>query len=244
MRVSYHGHATVGIELDGVSLLADPLLRRRVAHLWRHAAVPPRTWPDLDAVLLSHLHPDHLDFRSLALLPPDVPLIAPRGSAGLLRRRTRREVVELEPGEQTPVGGVLVRAVPAVHAHGRHPLARKVAPIGYVHRRLERRVLRRRHGPVRRDGDDRAALDVALVPVWGWGPSVGPGHLDPERAAQAVALLRPRVAIPIHWGTYRVMGAGAEDDPEQPARLFREETARTAPDVEVLVIPVGLVAEL
>src|SRR5947199_338861 len=44
-------------------------------------------------------------------------------------------------------------------------------------------------------------LGVALLPVWGWGPTLGPGHLDPLRAAQAVALLRPRVAVPVHWGT-------------------------------------------
>ena len=47
----------------------------------------------------------------------------------------------------------------------------------------------------------REGLDLALLPVWGWGPRLGPGHLDPERAAQAVELLRPTVAIPIHWGT-------------------------------------------
>jgi L-ascorbate metabolism protein UlaG (beta-lactamase superfamily) len=47
----------------------------------------------------------------------------------------------------------------------------------------------------------REGLDVALVPVWGWGPRLGPGHLDPERAAEAVRLLRPETVIPIHWGT-------------------------------------------
>ena len=45
-------------------------------------------------------------------------------------------------------------------------------------------------------------LDVALLPIWGWGPSPGPGHLDPETAARAVALVQPRIAIPIHWGTF------------------------------------------
>jgi L-ascorbate metabolism protein UlaG (beta-lactamase superfamily) len=47
----------------------------------------------------------------------------------------------------------------------------------------------------------RRGLDLALSPVWGWGPRLGPGHLDPERAAEAVRLLRPATAIPIHWGT-------------------------------------------
>ncbi len=243
MRVSFLGHATVALELDGVSLLTDPLLLSRVGHLRRHADLPAETVRP-DAVLLSHLHGDHLDFRSLALVPKDVPMIAPRGSAALLRRRTGRTVVELEPEETAPVGGLLIRAVPAVHASGRHPLARKVKPIGYV-------IEGSRQVYFAGDTDlfDGMAsiaptLDLALVPVWGWGPSVGPGHLDPARAAQAVALLRPRVAIPIHWGTYRVIGAGPEADPEAPAQLFRAEAARLAPDVEVLVLAPGGTVEL
>ena len=49
-------------------------------------------------------------------------------------------------------------------------------------------------------------LDLALLPVWGWGPNLGPGHLDPERAARAAAMLSPRVAVPIHWGTFFPLG--------------------------------------
>ena len=50
-----------------------------------------------------------------------------------------------------------------------------------------------------------SGLDVALVPVWGWGPAIGTGHLDPERAARAMQMLQPRIAIPIHWGTLAPM---------------------------------------
>jgi L-ascorbate metabolism protein UlaG (beta-lactamase superfamily) len=45
-------------------------------------------------------------------------------------------------------------------------------------------------------------IDVALLPIWGWGPTIGAGHLDPSRAAQAAGLITPRVVVPIHWGTY------------------------------------------
>mgnify|MGYP003942199099 CR=1 FL=1 len=51
-----------------------------------------------------------------------------------------------------------------------------------------------------------APLDLALLPVWGWGPRLGSGHLDPARAVDAVARLRPRVAIPMHWGSFGVYG--------------------------------------
>lgn len=82
-------------------------------------------------------------------------------------------------------------------------------------------------------------LDVALLPVTGWGRKVGPGHLTPEAAAHAVTALRPRVAIPIHWGTLASRGAPWLADPEEPARAFADHAAAVAPSVEVRVIPPG-----
>ena len=87
-----------------------------------------------------------------------------------------------------------------------------------------------------------APLDVALVPVSGWGPKVGPGHLDPSGAAQALTLLRPTIAVPIHWGTYAV--AWSERGDASPAERFAREAATVAPDVDVRVLQVGGTLEL
>ena len=83
-----------------------------------------------------------------------------------------------------------------------------------------------------------AGLDVALVPIWGWGAKLGSGHLDPVRAAESLALLKPRVAIPIHWGTFFAMklrrfryAAIAE-----PARAFVRAAGERAPEVDVRVL--------
>ena len=54
----------------------------------------------------------------------------------------------------------------------------------------------------------RGRVELALLPIWGWGPSLGPGHLDPEEAARVVALVEPQVVVPIHWGTYLPIGVG------------------------------------
>ena len=81
-----------------------------------------------------------------------------------------------------------------------------------------------------------APLDVALLPVAGWGKKVGPGHLDPNRAAAALALLRPTVAVPIHWGTYRV--ARQPDDSAGPAEAFARAAAELAPEVDVRILAV------
>jgi L-ascorbate metabolism protein UlaG (beta-lactamase superfamily) len=83
-------------------------------------------------------------------------------------------------------------------------------------------------------------LDVALLPVWGWGPKVGAGHLDPERAAAALPMLRPRIAVPIHWGTYRRVGLpSGEDALREPAEAFARYASELAPEVDVRVLPVG-----
>jgi L-ascorbate metabolism protein UlaG (beta-lactamase superfamily) len=85
-------------------------------------------------------------------------------------------------------------------------------------------------------------LDVALVPIWGWGPSIGPGHLDPRRAAEALAVLRPRAAVPIHWGTYYPLTSKRRTPPaflSAPAEEFERAAAELAPSVEIHVLPVG-----
>jgi L-ascorbate metabolism protein UlaG (beta-lactamase superfamily) len=84
-------------------------------------------------------------------------------------------------------------------------------------------------------------LDAALLPVSGWGPKVGPGHMDPRAAAEALALLRPGLAIPIHWGTYRRIGHRVVGD---PAREFAEHAARVAPDVRIVVLAPGGAVEI
>ena len=82
-------------------------------------------------------------------------------------------------------------------------------------------------------------IDVAALPIAGWGARLPPGHLDPERAAQAAALIRPAVAVPIHWGTLRVIGAQRGFDATAPARAFVAAVARRAPGTAVRVLAPG-----
>jgi L-ascorbate metabolism protein UlaG (beta-lactamase superfamily) len=89
-------------------------------------------------------------------------------------------------------------------------------------------------------------LDLALLPVWGWGPTIGPGHMDPERAAQAAAILRPRLAVPIHWGTFYPAGLRrvVPNPFETPGLAFAEAAARHAPGVEVRILAPGEAMDL
>jgi L-ascorbate metabolism protein UlaG (beta-lactamase superfamily) len=248
-RVRFVGHSTVLIEVDDVRLLTDPLLRGRVAHLRRDANVDLRSLAGADAVLISHAHRDHLDLPSLAQLPVEMQVVVPRGVGQLLHRQGHTNVTELVAGESIVVRGVEVAALPAAHDGHRRPLSRTSGPaLGYA-------ILGSKRVYFAGDTElfDAMAglvsdLDLALVPIWGWGPDLGGGgHLDPEAAAHAVELLQPRIAIPIHWGTYAPFHHLVRGRPsflEEPAAAFVASVAACAPGTEVRVLRPGTETEL
>jgi L-ascorbate metabolism protein UlaG (beta-lactamase superfamily) len=237
-RLTWLGHATVLLELAGVRLITDPVLRPRVGHLWRRPAPPPPPGR-LDAVLVSHLHRDHLDLPSLRALEPGALVVVPRGAARVVRRLPHA-VAELGAGEELRVGAALVRAVPAVHDGRRSPLGGGVGEaIGFMVEAGPRVYFA---GDTERYDAmaELAPCDVALLPVWGWGPTLGPGHMDPEQAAAAAALVRPAIAVPIHWGTFAPgVRRSRELLPDAPARRFETRCAQVAPDTRVHVLEPG-----
>jgi L-ascorbate metabolism protein UlaG (beta-lactamase superfamily) len=83
------------------------------------------------------------------------------------------------------------------------------------------------------------SLDVALLPVAGWGAHLPAGHLDAPRAAEAVKLLEPRIAVPIHWGTLASRALRQLGNLEGPPREFAELAADAGPPVDVRVLQPG-----
>jgi L-ascorbate metabolism protein UlaG (beta-lactamase superfamily) len=239
--ITWVGHSTVLIELDGVRLLTDPVLRPRMLHLKRVGA-PAKLGglSGVDAMLVSHLHYDHLDEKSLRMIGREPRVIVPVGSRDMLRSRGFAHVTELDEGDDTQVDGINVRATHV--RHGGRPLFRtRVPALGYLVSGSQRVWFAGDTDLFDGMGSIAPDLDVALLPVAGWGPRLPPGHLNPERAAQALALLRPRVAVPIHWGTYRRIGlpAAGEQALREPAESFARFASELAPDVDVKILPVG-----
>jgi L-ascorbate metabolism protein UlaG (beta-lactamase superfamily) len=240
-RLTWLGHSTVVLEVSGVRLITDPVLRRRVAFLRR---VPPLVLPQLPlhGVLLSHLHADHCDLPSLRRLG-DVPVVVPAGAGPWLRRHLPT-VVELAAGESCALGDgaatVTVTGTHADHDGRRHPLSHRAAgALGHLVEAGGRRVyVAGDTGLFPGMAELAPALDVAVLPVAGWGPTLGPGHLDPETAADAVALLRPRLAVPVHWGTLAVAGLGAWTTAD-PAHRFAAGVAARGLTTRVQVLPPG-----
>jgi L-ascorbate metabolism protein UlaG (beta-lactamase superfamily) len=231
------GHSTVVVEMDGARLLTDPLLRRRVGHLLRASAVAEVG--DVDAVLVSHAHHDHLDLSSLGRVSAEVPVVVPRGIGRVVK--SRANVIEAVEGDELTFGAVTVRATHAVHEGRRAGRRAEGAALGYAITGSQR---------VYFAGDTDLFpemeglvpdLDVALIPIWGWGPSLGRGlHLDPRRAAEALQLLKPRIAIPIHWGTYRPIPLRSRAPfLHEPPEAFAEAASELAPEVDVRILQPG-----
>ena len=240
-RLTWVGHSTVLIDLDGTRLLTDPILRPHLGPLVRHGPAPaPSTTKDIDAVLISHLHRDHADLGSLRRLPRDARMLVPPGARPFFERHGFSRVEELAPGAAATIGTLTVAAVEAHHDVGGRRLRRSEA-IGFLVDGSSRVYFAG-------DTDVFAAmkgltpnLDLALLPIWGWGPTIGPGHLDPRRAAEAAALLRPRAVVPIHWGTLYPFGLRRlKPDPLRlPPREFTDAMGELAPQVRTLVLSPG-----
>jgi L-ascorbate metabolism protein UlaG (beta-lactamase superfamily) len=244
MRITYLGHATVLIEIDGLKVLTDPLLRPRILHLRRVApAATAEQLDGVDLVLISHAHHDHLDTSSLRLIGGLPRVLCP----GPARRAVAAAGLEPEVmGTEgwAKQGDVEIEAVRAEHDGRRLPHHRRHEALGYV--------LRGPSGSVYFAGDtgwfeeigEISPVDVALLPVAGWGPRLGPGHLDPDEAARAAARISPRIAIPIHWGTYERVAMKRSGHRSDPARRFCDQVAELAPGVDAELLAPGVSLEV
>ena len=242
-RLTYIGHATTLLRLDGVAILTDPMLRPGLGPLRRQSPAPDPGLPDAaDLVLISHLHRDHLDVRSLRRIPATTPVVAPRGASRWVSKGGAEKIAEMGVGESILVEGVEITAVMAKH-NGYRDAQRgpQIEPLGYLLRRDERTIYFAGDTDLFPEMSELGPVDVALLPVWGWGPSVGDGHLDPERAARALEMIRPRLAVPIHWGTFYPAGLRLlRPEPlREPPREFERLASLVAPDVEIRLVEPG-----
>jgi L-ascorbate metabolism protein UlaG (beta-lactamase superfamily) len=188
----------------------------------------------IDAALVSHVHFDHLDRPSLQMLGDGVRFVVPVGSRRLLRGLT--DVNEVDVGDEVRVGKVTVHATPAEHRASRF-LLRSTPSLGFVVSGSRRVYFAGDTDLFSGMSALAGSLDIALLPVAGWGSKVGPGHLDPMRAASALRLLRPRVAVPIHWGTFSPLNRTPSADPPE---TFLRYAAELAPEVEVRILAPGV----
>lgn len=246
VEITWWGHATVTVRDSGVQVLTDPLFARRLAHLRRRRGeVPPVEAAVADVAVVSHLHADHLHLGSLARLAAGTRVVVPRGAPDLvpgLRKLGHLDLIQVAPGDEVKAGPLTVRAVPAAHDGRRLPYGERRAPaLGYVLQGESVTYFAGDTGLFDGMADAVGPCDTALLPIGGWGPFLGTGHLNPSRAAQALARLAPSAAVPIHYGTYWPIGMDAIRPHEfhAPGEDFARLAGQLAPGVAVHLLEHG-----
>jgi L-ascorbate metabolism protein UlaG (beta-lactamase superfamily) len=241
---TWWGHATATIELGGARVATDPVLADRLLHLVRHAATPASAAAEADLVLISHLHHDHCHLPSLSRYGTDVALVVPRGAEHLLNRVAHGRLVPVAPGDVVERAGVRIEVLPATHDGRRYPWSRQhPPPLGFRISNDAGSCWYPGDTEFRDDFTDVDPVDLALVPIGGWGPTLEDGHLDPTQAAEAVRRVGARWAVPVHWGTLwpaglrRLMPANHRRLFETPGSRFAEAMAGSG--VEVVVLAPG-----
>lgn len=210
VHVTWLGHATVVLDLGGARILTDPLLRRRLGPLARRHDLPHHAHVEgVDAVLLSHLHHDHADLPSLRRLGHVPVITAPENAAWA--RTQGLDAPEVPDGRWvTLADGVDARLVRADH---------DARPMPHRPNAANGMLVRGGGVVVWFAGDTSlhpemteladlagAPVDLALLPIGGWGPRLSPGHMGPREAAEAAALAGARHVVPVHYGTLHPSG--------------------------------------
>ena len=246
--LTWWGHSTTTWRDGDTTVLFDPVLTTRLGHLRRvRGPVPPQDASRADLVLVSHLHADHAHLPSLRRIPPAAVLVAPTGSRRLLKPIVARGVTlwEVEPGDLVDFGSLQVRVLTADHDGRRLPGSSHRGPaLGYLVEGTHTCWYPGDTGP-NLAFDEGMNVDIALMPVGGWGPTLDKGHLDAEQAAYVVRRTHPVHAIPVHWGTWWPIGLRQRPELiDQPAEAFADHVARVAPTTNVHVLRHGQSIEL
>ncbi|WP_437768385.1 MBL fold metallo-hydrolase [Sorangium sp. So ce281] len=241
LRVTWLGHSTVLLELDGRRVLTDPVFGERASPVsfagpLRFHPVPAALdeLPPLDAVLLSHDHFDHLCAPTIeALARTRVPIVTPLGVGALLEALgvDPARITELDWHERAEIGGVRFTATPSQHFSGRGPTSRNATLwASWVIEAERRKVffsgdtglfpgfedIGKQHGP----------FDLVMLEVGAYHPAWGTIHLGPENALTAFEMLGGGTLLPVHWGTFNLALHDWDEPAETLLSLANERGAR------------------
>jgi N-acyl-phosphatidylethanolamine-hydrolysing phospholipase D len=232
-RLTWLGHASFLLRLEGRTILTDPYLSAYASPLpplgprrFSPPGLPVERLPAVDILLLSHNHYDHLDLSTIAMLASkeQVAAVVPLGLGRYFRARGYVRVQELDWYQELRLGELSITALPAIHFSKRTPFDRnRTLWTGYALQARSRRVYfagDTAYGPVFEElGRQLAPFDLALLPIGAYEPRLlmQGSHTTPEEALRIAGDLRARRIVGMHWGTIRL----TDEPPFEPPERFR-----------------------
>src|SRR5207249_1044498 len=237
--LAWLGHATVLINFFGVKILTDPVLFPRIGIRLPGFTIGPKRLtapalefhqlPEIDVIVLSHAHFDHLDLRTLRCFDESTSVITARATRDLLKGTRFSDVTELKWGQSrslsTAAGEIEITAFPVKHWGARMQRDTYRGYNGYLIERRGRRIIfagdtamtenfavLRRHGPI----------DVAIMPISAYNPWIQ-SHSTPEQAIQMANAAGARFVVPVHHQTFRL----SLESFREPIERFKAALSKT-----------------
>jgi L-ascorbate metabolism protein UlaG (beta-lactamase superfamily) len=242
VTVSWIGHSTVLIDLFGLRIVTDPVFEEKVGVRVagavtigpkRHtaAALSAEDVGEVDLILLSHAHLDHMDLPSLRkLASPKTRVVTARGTSRLLKGMAFQDVQELGGKDSLQLDGLCITAVPVRHWGARFPWNKEYEWTGYL---IEYRGVRlffagdTAYTPTFRELREYGEIDLAMLPIGAYAPdSYQRAHCTPEQAWQMFLDSGARLLVPIHWDTFVLSREPVEEPMQRLLRAAGEQAER------------------
>ena len=245
-RTSYTwiGHSTFLIQINGVNILTDPVWAKRMGFQKRltEPGISLSDLPEIDLVVISHGHYDHLDFPTLKKLIGNPRYFVPVGLKALFIRKGYQKVTEMNWWESAEFRGITIHFVPAQHWTRRTLTDMNSSHWGgWIFQSSEETFYfvgdTGYFGGFKQIAD-RFTIDTVFMPIGAYEPEwfMAAAHISPEDSVKAFLKLKAKFFVPMHYGAYRL----ADDTgPEALERLYREWEKQQLPDEQLNVLLLG-----
>ena len=223
LRITWLGHSTQIIEIDGVTVLTDPIFGGRASPFtwagpatWYPPPIPLDQLPPVDAVLISHDHYDHLQTETIqAIAGWDTTFVTPLGVGAHLEAWgvPSERIVEVDWWDRLRIGDVELVSTPGRHASGRQVFDQNrtlwtgYALLGPAHRVLFSGDTGLFPG-LTEIGERLGPFDVTMFEVGAYDRAWPDWHLGPEQAVRAHRMVGGDLFLPIHWGMWSLASHG------------------------------------
>jgi L-ascorbate metabolism protein UlaG (beta-lactamase superfamily) len=238
------GHSTFLLQLNGLNILTDPVWAKRMGFQKRLTApgIALEDMPEIDIVVISHGHYDHLDFPTLKKLKGSPHYYVPAGLKSLFLKKGYQKVTELNWWDNTEHQGLTIHFVPAQHWTRRTLNDMNTSHWGGWIFQTEEETFYFVGDTGYFNGfkqiADRFEIDTVFMPIGAYEPEwfMAVSHINPEDSVKAFLELKAKVFVPMHYGAYRL----ADDTgPESLERLYRAWENQQLPKEQLKVLLLG-----